>query len=110
MDSFIKKVFEIGSIDIKAGDKNVNIKIKNNVNAFLENIEINLKSQFFDAKKTISLKPFESVEVPVELFDNKKLFGLEAGSYLTNAIIKVENVSVNFEGIINYIENEGVSI
>jgi hypothetical protein len=60
---------------------------------------------FFDSVKKVSLEPFGDVNVSVEI-DKSRISKLIAGPYIFNAGISVDDASVSYEGIINYLEKE----
>ncbi len=95
--------------NIHPDDNKIEIGIKNNVNAYLDNINVNFASAFFDFSKEISFDPFENKKIEFEI-DEKKTSKLVAGPYIVNAIVKVADSSIRFEGVVNYLEKEGTSI
>ena len=103
----IKEVFELMPSKISLGDNFANITIKNNVNSNLENVKIEFNSAFFNVKKNVSFKLFESVSIPIEL-DKSKISKLTAGPYILNANVLLGSASVKYEGIIDYAEKEKV--
>jgi len=106
----LKDSLEIGNIKITPGDTSLNITISNKVKAYLDNIEINLKSSFFDTTKKISLKPLETINLPIEIIPSKEITKLNAGTYIISSKIIFNDVNVKFESILNYLEKEGISV
>ncbi len=103
----IKNIFELSPSEIKQDDNSVNIEIKNKVNANLDNVKTHFSSIFFDAEKTLDFKTFEKISVPIEL-DKSKNQKLIAGPYIFSADVFIENVSVKYENMIDYLENEKI--
>jgi len=95
--------------NIHPDDNKIEINIKNNVNSYLNNINVNFASAFFDFSQDISLEPFENKKIEFQI-DEKKISRLVAGPYIANAIVKVADISIRFEGVVNYLEKEGTSV
>lgn len=83
--------------------------LKNKENTNIENLEINLESEFFSSKKTVSIGPKEELELEIEVNkeDTKKIV---AGSYIVSAEIKVDDADAELETIMTYLEKEGTSV
>jgi hypothetical protein len=100
-------VFE--NVVIRPKDKEVKITFSNSIDSNLENVEIQFSSVFFDFSEKVSLKPFETISVFSEI-DLDKNSRLIAGDYKLNSNVKVEDIAIDFEGTINYLENEGTFV
>ncbi len=104
----LQDVFSIETMKIHPDEDEAILIIKNNVNSYLENVEIEFNSEFFNIIRKMDFEPYESVEIPIALADkNPKL---KAGQYDINAKIKVQDSSVKLSGVISYLENEGTSV
>lgn len=105
----LKEAISVLPRNLLPGDKEEKIAIKNTENTNLEDVEIKLKSEFFEYSTTVSLKPYEQVEitVPVDVEGSK---GLEAGQYIVTAEVSMSGAKTRIEGTLNYLEKEGTSI
>lgn len=90
-------------------DSTIKIKIRNVNNIQLDNMDIDLKSVFFEVKQTLSLKPFEQTEISVPA-DKERLKTIMAGMYPISVKLTYSGKTVNAEGSIDYLEKEGTSI
>lgn len=106
---FLKEVFIINPKNIHPDNDFAEIIVKNRVNSNLENVKVNLKSVFFNYDGEVSLKPYEAVNVSVKI-DRSKTSRLIAGPYVVNSVIGVGEEKVELEGIVNYLEKEGISV
>jgi len=102
----LNEAIKISAQDLHPDDSSVQITIKNNEDAHLENLTLGLKSVFFETSEVVSLGPFEEVELSIPItVETKKIV---AGPYVLTA--EIIDVNVKIEGIIDYLEKEGTSV
>ena len=104
----LKDSLSIESIKIHPDDQKANLIVNNKINAYLDNVNIHFNSIFFDSTKQISLEPFGNASVSVAI-EKSKTSRLAAGPYTLTAEVKVGNASVDYNGVINYLEKEKVT-
>lgn len=104
----LKDSLSIESIKIHPDDLKADLTVRNKINAHLDNVNVHFNSIFFDSTNQISLKPFGNSSISVAI-DKSKTSRLAAGPYTLTAEVKLGNVSVNYKGIISYLEKEKVS-
>ncbi|MEK6850394.1 MAG: hypothetical protein AABX85_02370, partial [Nanoarchaeota archaeon] len=87
----------------------INLVVTNTQNTDLENANIHFTSSFFDEQKSVSLKPFESVNLSLNI-DKEKIKSLVYGSYVFNSEISLGNSSAEVESTLNYASKEESSV
>ena len=105
----LKEALSFSDIKIHPNEENVDITVKNNVNTYLENVEIKITSPFFDNAAKINLGPFEEVKVPVSIMKDK-IKRLAAGQYFMKVSVDIDDAMVEFKKNIDYLETEGTSV
>lgn len=104
----LEDAFEIGSGELDPESSSLEIYIHNKVNFNFDGLDARFSSAFFDFEETFSLTPNERKNFNVKL--NKEDFKkLMAGFYTLNAEIAVEELKVNIEGIIKFVEKNIVT-
>ena len=104
----LKSVLEITSEPISSTDKDAAIIIKNKENTYIENLEIELDSPFFNSIEKISLTPKEETTISIPI--TKNLLGIQAGTYIVNTKAKTLKGDVAMVGSINFEERVGSSL
>ncbi len=104
----LKDALSVKDVSINRDDNSAEVTVKNNINSYLENVDIYLSSAFFDSIQTINLKPFEEIKLSVKV-NKEKISSLAAGQYSMDAEVKIEDVSVVFKANINYLEKKDIS-
>jgi hypothetical protein len=99
----LENVFEIGSGEIDAESKTIEVYIQNMVNFEFQELEVIFSSAFFEEDEKFSLEPFEKKNFTITL-DKDKFSQLSAGYYTMNADVKVRNLTTKVEGTINFEE------
>ena len=105
----LKDAININDISIHPDDNNAVIIVKNNVNAYLEDVELHFSSAFFDAVEKISLKPFEEIKISIDI-NKSKISRLAAGQYIMKSNVNMEDANVEFIANINYLEKSRASV
>lgn len=95
--------------DILPNDKEVNVNIENIKNAYIENLDIRFQSEFFDFSRKISFKPHEKLSFRTAI-DSEEIRNLVAGIYVVTAAAKAGGVKERFDGLVNYLEREGIAV
>ncbi|MBX4212001.1 hypothetical protein KW787_00905 [Candidatus Pacearchaeota archaeon] len=105
----LKSTMAISADNFKPGDSQAIVRVKNLKNTYLENVNVKFSSALFSGEKTVSLKPGEetSFNVSVDLNSIKKLV---AGPYVIKTEISVDDKKAKIEGVVNYLEREGISV
>ncbi|MFH1710756.1 MAG: hypothetical protein ABH840_00425 [Nanoarchaeota archaeon] len=105
-----KDAISIGTENIKVGDIEAKVIVKNNFNFNFPELKAKFSSAFFkDFEETFSLKPLESKEIVVSL-DKSKVLGLSAGQYLLSAEIEAGETKEEFTGGIKFVEKSGLVV
>lgn len=91
------------------GDEAVNINITNLENTHLQDVSMTFVSEFFKEQKIVSLEPYESKEISVEI-NQEKARKIKAGPYIVTAEASVGKAHTRLEGVIQYLEKQGTSI
>ena len=105
----LEQALKIEESGFEPDDKSVFISIENLENINFENAVIKLNSDFFEYEDEVDIRPYVPLEFNVPI-DDEKMRNKEAGPYVINAELRTENVNAKFSGIINYLENEGISV
>jgi len=105
----LEDVLGISADNIAPNDDKVTVYLYNLENTHLEDIEVTFNSQFFDFFEEISLEPFGNSSFEVD-FDKSKFTGIEAGPYVITASIALEDAKAKIDGVISYLEREGVAV
>ena len=103
----LKEVVEIRVENVRLGDKTANVYIINKENTNLNDLRITGKSVFFDFDKKVSIGPYQNVSFEVDLKDLEKVV---AGPYVLSSDVVLSNIKVEIDGVINYLEKEGLSV
>ncbi len=101
-------VLEIEPGPLHPSSSQATVIIRNKENTHLENVKIDFDSPFFSGTQTVSLGPFEEVEVNLTV--NKDKEKIVAGAYIVSANINVKDEETKIEGIIDYLESSGTSV
>lgn len=105
----LKDLLNIRANDLNVNDDKINLIVTNTQNIGLENANLHFTSSFFDEQKSISLKPFESINLSLNV-DKEKIKNLVYGSYVFNSEISLENASAEVESTLNYVSKEESSV
>lgn len=105
----LPQVFDIQPQNFQPGDEVVTIRIRNLENATLDDVNLKFSSKFFDAEKTLSVKPYDdlTVSIPVNQEKAKSHF---AGTYVVNTDFSYQDASGSSESEIKYLEKGGLSV
>ncbi len=98
-----ENVFEIGSGEIDAESKTIEVYIQNMVNFQFQDLDVEFSSAFFDIDEEFSLGPYEKKNVTITL-DKDKFSELIAGYYTMSAKIKTKDLTSEVEGRISFAE------
>lgn len=102
----LKDVLFIKTEDIKIGDKQTTVTIKNSERNDFPELNLKLTSDFFDTEEKFSLSPLEEKQFNVSI--NKNILGLVAGKYAVNGEFKIGGKIGYGEGELNYVEEPGI--
>ncbi len=105
----LKDLLNVRANDLNVGNDKINLVVTNTQNTDLENANIHFTSSFFDEQKSVSLKPFESVNLSLNI-DKEKIKSLVYGSYVFNSEISLGNSSAEVESTLNYASKEESSV
>ncbi len=104
----LKDAFEVGSGNIDAESRSIEIYIHNKKNFNFGNMTAKISSAFFDLDKSFSLGPNERKNFEVQL--NKEDFkSLMAGYYTLKVDVNVDGKTAETEGIIKFVEKDIVT-
>jgi len=104
----LEDAMEVGADEFKPDSSNVSVYVKNLVNFNFNNINVKLKSPFFEVEKTISLSPYEKESIEINL-SKDDFRDLMAGFYTLNAEVKAGDEKVNLEGTMKFSEKDIVT-
>ncbi|MFH1289782.1 MAG: hypothetical protein ABIH92_00060 [Nanoarchaeota archaeon] len=105
----LSDIVEISAETLYPNETGAVVIVKNKEDVDLGEVTIAFDSVFFRTIEEVSLGPKREVHIPVGL--NKE--GLEkilAGHYIISASVGLEDVKADVEGIIDYLEKEGISV
>lgn len=105
----LKDSISISADSLLPSEKSVIVRIKNRENTHLQNVAVEIESPFFTTTRTFSLSPKEEINFSVELNKNG-IEKISAGPYIVSAEIEVGGEKEEIEGIIDYLEEEGISV
>ncbi len=105
----LKEAIEVIAIPLNPSESESIITIKNKENTNLDNIELEFKSMFFESQKTISLKPYEQINITIPV-TKEKIKKLSAGPYIIETQIKKDESKEQIESVLDYLEEEGISV
>jgi len=105
----LEEAITIGEANLLPGDKLIVIPIKNLENANINDMQLHLLSSFFDSTASLSLKPYETINVTLNI-DSAKAQKLLAGPYVVTGELSVKGEEAKISGIIDYLEKEGISV
>ncbi|MEK6889955.1 MAG: hypothetical protein AABX35_02090 [Nanoarchaeota archaeon] len=105
----INQAIEVKPFNLKPGDQNAVIQIKNTQNTDIEELSLTLDSEFFEKQSMLSLKPYEAKNITIAL-DSDKIKKLSAGPYVVTAEISLGKAYAKINGVLNYLERQGTSI
>jgi hypothetical protein len=103
------QVFTLGSAvvassdDIQYNQKEAQITVKNRANYTFQAIDVNVKSEFFNAKESVDLKPYETKSFTVNL-DQDRLARAISGEYLLSYNVTKGDVSGKGTSIFSFRE------
>ena len=99
----LSDAFEVGASSINPESNSLEIYIHNKVNFNFEDLEVKFSSAFFELEKELDLAPYKRATFEVDL-KKDEFDELIAGFYTLSSTIKVENLSANVEGKIEFTE------
>jgi hypothetical protein len=105
----LSDVVKITPRSIKPSDDFATISIQNTENTQMDAVKIDLESPFFKTEKTISLKPYEQVNVtvPIEKQDTQRLI---AGQYDIKTDVQFDDAKSSFTTSVSYLEQSGIAV
>lgn len=101
------EVFEISIENIWLKDESAQVALVNRQKINFENVELKIKSPFFEYAGNVSVDRYGKVELNLPI-DRTKTSGLAAGSYIANADISIDGKSTQIQGMINYVKEAGI--
>jgi hypothetical protein len=105
----LEEAVVIGQAKLLPGETKVIIPIQNTQNTNINDLELQISSAFFDSSAKLSLKPFETQNITLEV-DSSKTQSLLAGPYVIIGKVISQNKEVKISGVLNYLEKEGISV
>jgi hypothetical protein len=94
---------------VSPDDDRAVIRMQNQQDIFLEDLELRFSSALFDSTEVISLDPFEEKTLEVPL-NSAKLSGVSAGPYVVGLELKLGDVVAEQDELVRYLEKEGVFV
>jgi len=106
----LEDIIEIGSESImpENGSNTIEFYIKNKENVYIKNVTAKFSSVLFKTEKTFSLKPYEILNVKVEVKDNK-LAQTKAGAYIIDSTWQTNEGDVEIQGNMFIGEKKGIA-
>lgn len=106
----LKETLSFEPENFKPSSTHMRLTIKNLQNTYLENVNVQLNSEFFsDQDFTVSLDPYQSTTISVSI-NKEKSSGLSAGKYLMKIKVGLEDAKAGLEGTLNYLEEQDISV
>jgi len=103
----LESSFSIKSDSISPKAETINLDIKNNLMKEFKNIDLKITSKFFEHNEVLSFKSSERKSIEVKI-DQEKLKKLDAGNYIINSQIRLNNDIANIESQVKFLETEGI--
>jgi hypothetical protein len=101
-------VLDIEPLGINYGDEKAIVRIRNVNNIELDDIKIKIKSVFYENEKTLSFKPFESINLSLSV-NTENTKELAAGSYVVTSDLELDEATARVEETVNYKEKQVVA-
>jgi hypothetical protein len=103
----VADALSIRASDLTPDSKKINLTIKNILSKEVNNVFIKMDSAFFQYQTNISLKANEekSIEIPL---NTEKIKTLDAGSYIINTQIKINDKLGQKEVMVNFLQQENI--
>jgi hypothetical protein len=105
----LSEAIVIGPAKLLPGENKVIVPIQNTQNTNINDLQLQLSSTFFASTARLSLKPYETANLSLDI-DNAKTQKLLAGPYVINGKAELEGKEAKISGILNYLEKEGISV
>lgn len=105
----LDNILDISALPLLPSSDSATIIIKNKENTNLENLNIGLDSEFFEAEQEISMKPYEEIAFNVSV-DKTKTTRLFAGKYIIEVTLDLDGSKAKTEGVVDYLEENGLSV
>ncbi|MBU0907532.1 MAG: hypothetical protein KKE05_05250 [Nanoarchaeota archaeon] len=99
--------FEYGNLRPDGGT--IEIYVKNKANVQLSNVTVVFDSVFFRESIELELEPYENKTYTI-LVSKELDNGLVAGPYIVTATVVAGDYKKEMEGVVDFLENEGVSV
>ena len=103
----LESTFSIEADNISPKAERLILDIKNNLMKDFRNVEFKITSKFFEHEETISFNREERKFIELGI-DQEKLKTLDAGNYILNAQVRLEDNIANIESQIKFLETEGI--
>ena len=103
----LEEIISITPERINPKSEKIILKLENKVNSDFENIKITMTSAFFDYESDINFKALEIKQIEIPL-NSEKIKILNAGDFLLNTKIKINDKIADIESIIKFLEQEDI--
>lgn len=98
---------EISGEDLRPGDNEAIVDVKNTQNTYIDNLKLSITSAFFNFNGNVSLQPYETAKIRVKV-DKASASKISAGPYVLSAVLGLDGATSTSEGTINYVRKEEV--
>ncbi len=103
----LESSFSIKADPLDPKSETVTLDIKNNVMKDFKNVNFKISSKLFNHEETLTFKENEKKFLEITL-DKEKIKTLDAGNYILNTQVSLNNDIANIESQIKFLETEGV--
>ncbi len=105
----LKDALIMKSSDLNLGDDKLILQVTNTQNTNLENLNLDFSSLFFNESKTLSLTPYQSANVSIDI-NKDNIKSLSAGRYTFTVGVGLQSARVSVDGSLNYLPKEASTL
>ena len=104
----LKNVLSFEADGFNIGDTQVKMKVTNNKNINLTNLNLHFNSLFFDSQQTLSFEPYESKDIILNV-NKDGVDKIASGNYVYNIDLALQGVNVSVQPSLDYLPKEEVT-
>ncbi|HLC31760.1 MAG TPA: hypothetical protein VJK51_03765 [Candidatus Nanoarchaeia archaeon] len=105
----LEESLELETQHLLPGDSEGIVVLKNLKGAQFDDLTLSVSSLFFEGSSNLSLSPFGEATLRIPI-TNSEIKEVVAGPYVVKGIVTVNGKKFNLNGVIDYLEKEGISV